>query len=535
MPITPMAKQQATPCRRAGSESGGGQGPTTVPQMLLEVSEQHSSAIAIIDADVRMDFRSLWEASTNAAARMRQLGVGPGDTVAILLPNSWRYAVAYFGAQLAGAVTVLVNTRFTAREIDYVLTDSAAEVVVSDRNLVTSVPSGVGAVRLLVDVADLVDTTQSSESASATADGLPGLSRKSDDVAQLLYTSGTTGNPKGVRQLHSNLIFNARIVRQRLGAAPGERTLIAAPMFHAIGIVSQLVGFLAAGATCVIMPAFDAGTAAKLVAQEKITIFAGVPAMMRLLLLKTDNLGADISHLKMFVMGGSPVPASLPGEIAAQLPNITLANVWGLTEATSIATYTDGADYAAHPGSAGTPVEGVQVHIAVDQALPDDVRNTVGELCIRGPVVSDGYWLNDSATADTFVDGWLYTGDLGYIDQDGHVYVKDRLKDMIIRGGENIYSLEVENALISHPLVAEVAVIGVPDHVLGERVCAVIVPSGEREPTIEELRVHAARDLADYKVPTHFIFVSELPRNAAGKILKRALPNLSVMKGLFST
>ncbi|RYF55738.1 MAG: fatty-acid--CoA ligase, partial [Comamonadaceae bacterium] len=233
---------------------------------------------------------------------------------------------------------------------------------------------------------------------------------------------------------------------------------------------------------------------------------------------------ADLSHLKSFVMGGSPVPASLPGEIAARLPDLVLANVWGLTEATSIATFTDGADYLEHPNSAGKPIDGVAVQVSVDGAPPSDVRNAVGELCVKGPVVTGGYWNNFVATAETYVDEWLHTGDVGYIDDDGHVHVKDRLKDMIIRGGENIYSLEVETVLGTHPDVAEVAVIGIPDDVLGEKVCAVIVPADEdRPPTTVELTAHAAKSLADYKIPAVFRLASQLPRNATGKVLKRAL------------
>jgi fatty-acyl-CoA synthase len=493
--------------------------------MLVDVAGRYPSAVALIDGDATIDFATTLAASIAAAEQLLGRGIGPGQTIGLLLPNSWRYAVAYFGAQLAGAIPVLLNTRFTTREIAHVCQDGRVALVVTDGVLGGRVEaSDLDVPTVLIDdVVSEVEMLRCLGDARSAADDLPGLSRTGTDVAQLLYTSGTTGNPKGVMQLHSNLMFNARTVRERLGAAPGERTLIAAPMFHAIGIVSQLVGFVSAGATCVIMPSFEATKATRLIAQEKVTIFAGVAAMLRLILLKADVLGADLSHLKLFVMGGSPVPASLPDEVAARLPNVTLANVWGLTEATSIATFTDGADYLAHPGSAGTALDGVDIAVSVDGGMPEDVRNTAGELCIRGPVVAGGYWNNPAATADTFVGGWLHTGDVGFVDGDGHVYVKDRLKDMIIRGGENIYSLEVENVLIAHPDVAEVAVVGVPDEVLGEKVCAVIVVAAGTAPTPEDLRMFAAQSLADYKVPSRYVFVEQLPRNAAGKVLKRTL------------
>jgi fatty-acyl-CoA synthase len=222
-------------------------------------------------------------------------------------------------------------------------------------------------------------------------------------------------------------------------------------------------------------------------------------------------------------MGGSAVPEGLLDELVERLPNVKISNVWGLTEATSIATLTSGDDYIAHPTSAGQPVADVDVWISIEGKAPRDVRDTVGELCIRGPIVAGGYWDNAAATEATFIDGWLRTGDVGLVDGDGHVFVLDRLKDMIIRGGENIYSLEVENALITHPSVGEVAVVGLPDDVMGEIVAAVVVPTPGTAPTPEELRSHVSSTLADYKRPAVYEFVSELPRNASGKLLKREL------------
>jgi fatty-acyl-CoA synthase len=258
-------------------------------------------------------------------------------------------------------------------------------------------------------------------------------------------------------------------------------------------------------------------------AGERITFFAGVATMLRLILLKAKDTAADLSALRLFVMGGSPVPEGFPAEIARELPELALGNVWGLTEATSIVTYTQGQEYLAHTGTVGTPVAGVEVAVSVDGGPPRDLRDTVGELGVRGPIVAAGYWKNPGATASTFVDGWLRTGDVGSIDPEGFVRVLDRVKDMIIRGGENIYSLEVENALATHPDVAEVAVVGVPDPIFDERVRAVIVPRPGTAPTPEVLRAHAATALADYKLPAEFRFLTELPRNPAGKVQKARL------------
>ncbi|SFO42084.1 fatty-acyl-CoA synthase [Pseudonocardia ammonioxydans] len=489
----------------------------TVPRMVVELAERYGSAEAVVDGPVRLGFDDLLARSVTAAQALLAAGVGPGARVAMLLPNGWRYGAIYLGTQLAGGVAVLVNTRLAGPEIAHILTDSGSDVLVTTAELAARLDTE-HRPRVVVATEDLVATA----SPSLGMD-LPGLERDASDIAQLLYTSGTTGKPKGAMQTHANLMFNAGTVRRLLGAAPRESTLIAAPMFHAIGIVSQWVGFLSGGARCVLVPTFEPRSVVRLLARERVTVFAGVASMLQLILLKARDEAADLSGLRSFVMGGSPVPASLDTEVARQMPWLKLANVWGLTEATSITTYTEGAEYRARPWSAGTAVAGVEVAVSTGGGPPGAPADTVGELCVRGPSVCPGYWANAEATAAVIADGWLHTGDVGSIDADGHVRVLDRLKDMVIRGGENVYSLEVENVLGTHPSVAEVAVIGLPDQVLGERVCAVVIPSPGAEPDAEALRVHAAGSLADYKVPTEVRFVAELPRNAAGKVLKRVL------------
>lgn len=489
----------------------------TVPRMVVELAERYGSAEAVVDGPVRLSFDDLLARSAGAAQALLAAGVGPGDRVAILLPNGWRYGAIYLGTQLAGGVAVLVNTRLTGPEIAHVLTDSGSDVLVTTAGLAARLDTE-HRPRVVVAPEDLVATATPSPGMD-----LPGLERAASEIAQLLYTSGTTGKPKGAMQTHANLMFNAGTVRRLLGAAPGESTLIAAPMFHAIGIVSQWVGFLSGGARCVLAAAFEPRSVVRLLARERVTVFAGVASMLQLILLKARDEAADLSGLRSFVMGGSPVPASLPTEVARQMPWLKLANVWGLTEATSITTYTEGDEYRARHWSAGTAVAGVEVAVSTGGGPPGAPADTVGELCVRGPSVCPGYWANAEATAAAIADGWLHTGDVGSIDAGGHVRVLDRLKDLVIRGGENVYSLEVENVLATHRSVAEVAVVGIPDPVFGERVCAVVVPSPGAEPDAEALRVHAAGSLADYKVPAEVRFVADLPRNAAGKVLKRVL------------
>lgn len=482
-------------------------------QMLTAVAEVHGDHEALVDGDLRLTYRDLVARAAAVAGRLGELGVEPGDRVAVLLPNGWRYAAGFFGIQFRGAVAVLVNTGFTTPEIEHVLSDSGARVVLTDDELGDRLPEGAVAVRAFPAPVPVLPGLP----------GLPGRERAAGEVAQLLYTSGTTGRPKGAMQTHANLLFNAGTVRERLGAAPGERTLIAAPMFHATGVVSQFVGFLAAGACCVLIPRFRTEPVLDLLARERVTVFAGVAAMLRMLLSVPRLATLDLSALRLVVLGGSPVPESFPPHVVRRLPGLVLANVWGLTEATSIVTYVQGEDYLAHPWSAGRAVTGIELGISVDGAPPRDLRDRVGELCVRGPVVAAGYWGAPAATAATFVDGWLHTGDVGSVDGDGYVRVLDRLKDMIVRGGENIYSLEVEGALATHPDVAEVAVIGVPDPLFDERVRAVVVPRPGRHPDPEDLTAHLTGLLAPYKIPAEYRFSDQLPRNGSGKVLKRNL------------
>ncbi|MCW2743833.1 MAG: fatty-acid--CoA ligase [Mycobacterium sp.] len=479
---------------------------------LLDVARRHATDEALVDGPVRLDYAAVVRQAGAVAAGLAGLGVEPGDRVAILLPNGWHYAVCYFGVQLSGAVAVLVNTRLTGTEIEHVLRDSGARLVLTDDLLGGRLAPGSPA--RPVRAADLA-------AARTEPRALPGAARQPDDVAQLLYTSGTTGRPKGAMQTHANLLANARTVRDRLGAAPGERTLVVAPMFHATGTASQLVGFCAAGACCVFVPEFHAATALSLLPREGITVFVGVAAMLRLMLLRAG--AAELSALRLCVLGGSPVPANFPAEVRRRVPELVLANVWGLTEATSIVTYVEGEEYLAWPWSVGRAVPGVELAVAGAGEEPRDVRDRVGELCVRGPTVTAGYWGDRVATGAAFADGWLHTGDVGSIDADGHVRLLDRLKDMIIRGGENIYSLEVESALAAHPDIAEVAVVGVPDPILDERVRAFVVLRPGATPTAEALRSHAATLLADFKIPAEFRFVDALPHNGSGKVLKRRL------------
>jgi acyl-CoA synthetase (AMP-forming)/AMP-acid ligase II len=496
-----------------------------VSELLLRSARRWPDADALVEDETVLTHAQAAVAARQVARRLRDRGVRPGDRIALALPNGWRYAVAYYGVQLAGAVAVLVNTRFAPPEIEYVLADSGASFVVVDPALAPRVPAACPH----WDVGELTAAGSSGSSGDAE---LPGLSAASTIVANILYTSGTTGRPKGAMQTHGNLVFNAGTVASVFGVTAADRTLVVAPMFHATGLVSQLVGFGAHGAARVFQPRFRPADMREALIAHRISFFAGVTAMIQLMLADPAFDPADLPALRTVCFGGAPVTEAFVASAASELPRVTFANVWGLTEATSIVTCAVGPDWQQRPWSAGRPVPGVEVAVAGGATAGKPDPDAVGELCVRGPVVTAGYWRRPEDTAATFgaqlsgAGGWLRTGDVGRIDADGYVQVLDRLKDMIIRGGENIYSLEVECVLARHPLITEVAVVGVPDPVFGERVRAVAVLRPGHTVSVAALRSWAGPQLADYKLPGELVTVDELPRNANGKVLKKQLAAL---------
>ena len=489
---------------------------TTVGGLLLRSARLWPEADSLVEGDLTLSHAQAASQALAVAQRLADRGVRPGDRVAFALTSGWRYAVAYYGALLAGATAVLLNTRFTPPEMEYVLADSASSLVVVDAETAVRVPE-------VCPRADAAELTEPGPQASSP----PGLAAAGKDVANILYTSGTTGHPKGAMQTHANLIFNARTVGRVTGVSEADRTLVVAPMFHATGIVSQLVGFGAHGAARVFQPKFSAAGMLGELVRHRVTFFAGVTAMIQLMLTDPDLESADISALRTVVFGGAPVAEAFQDFAVPRMPGVRFANVWGLTEATSIVTCAIGQEWRDRPWSVGRPVPGVQVAVVPDGEEPDQPGahpEATGELWVRGPLVSAGYWNQPEATAAAFrADGWLRTGDVGRVDADGYVQVLDRLKDMIIRGGENIYSLEVESVLARHPAIADVSVVGVPDHLFGERVRAVVVPRAGQSLALGDLREWAGAQLADYKLPVELVTVSELPRNAAGKVIKKRL------------
>lgn len=464
--------------------------PMSLVSMLRASVDRFPEVEAIVElGGRRLSYRQLWDAAARVAGGLREDGVRPGDRVANLLPAGADWVVTFLGAQLAGAVIVPVNTRLTTRETDYVIDDSGAHVIC--------------------------------ESGEALPDGEPYVYADAGptDLAAIFYTSGTTGLPKGAMTSHENFLSNNETVRRTLGIEPRPlRSLISVPLFHVTGCNSQLLVALEHGGTAVIMPTFEVGSFVEAINAERIHAMVSVPAVYWLAINQSQFASLDTSGVEFLTYGGAPIAPDLVGRIVDAFPNARVGNAFGLTETSSIATFLPHEYAGTRPDSVGfaAPV--------VDLQLGEGYGTDVGELLIRGPNVVTGYWNKPEATEEVFNDGWLHTGDLARIDDDGFVVIVDRVKDMINRGGENVYCVEVENVLSAHPDVLEVAVVGVEDEVMGEKVGAVVVPASEREVDASDLLDFARKRLADYKVP-EFVSITEypLPRNAGGKVLKPQL------------
>lgn len=486
------------PFDRSGIETGpdGVRRYTGLPQNLLHLLraavEAQPDREAVVElGGERLTYRELWDRSTRVAGGLRAAGVAPGDRVANRLPNGVDWVLGFWGTLLAGAVAVPVNTRFAPPEVEYVVSDS-------------------GAVHVLEPGAALPD-----------GDPVAETGQGHQDLAAIFYTSGTTGFPKGAMTTHENFLSNCETCVRCLALDRTEHltTLISVPLFHVTGCNSQLLVLTGLAGTSVIMPVFDVATFLAAIQDERISVLTTVPAIYHLALMHPDFPRTDTSAVRALSYGGAPIAPDLVHRLEEAFPTARVGNGFGLTETSSVSTYLPHEWAAEHADSIGfaAPV--------VDLDLADvDPVSGVGELLIRGPHVVAGYWRKPEQTAQTFVDGWLHTGDLARIDDDGLVRLVDRKKDMINRGGENVYCVEVENALAAHPAVGEVAVVGVPDEVMGEKVGAVVVPRPGTELDPADLAGFARERLADFKVPQYVaVRADPLPRNAGGKVLKPVL------------
>ena len=476
--------------------------------------------------DTVISYSMLNAMSTKVAGLLRARGVQRGDRVALMMPNIPQMASVYYGVLRYGAVVVPMNPLLKAREVAYTLQDSGAGLLFAFELMLPEAAAGAeeaGGVDVIPVNADsfrqlLADTEPDEE--VAEVDG--------GDIAVVLYTSGTTGRPKGAALTHENLRSNAEVGRQLLDTQESDVIFGGLPFFHVFGQTAALNTAVLAGAAISLLPRFDAGQALKIIEQDRVTIFEGVPTMYVGMLRHPDLAATDTSSLRGAITGG----AAMPVEVLREFEDVfgtELLEGYGLSETSPIVSFNlPGEEH--HPGSIGKPVYGMEVRM-LDGEGHDVPIGDIGELAVRGLGVMKEYWNNPEATAAAIPDGWFRTGDLARFDEAGNIYIVDRKKDMILRGGYNVYPREVEEILYEHPAVAEAAVVGMPDELNGEEVAAVIglkaeaIPADDaaREALAAEIMEFAKDRLAAYKYPRRVVFTDELPKGPTGKILKREI------------
>ena len=522
---------------------------------VLEGTREFAERDAVVYQDERYTYGEMLGVAAGLAARFRErYGLERGDRIAVAMRNYPEWPLVFWGAIAAGLVVVPLNAWWTARELRYAIEDSGARLLVADGERIEVVGDslsgvGLGGVIAVRQPGELPAGAERWGDVRAEVDveaPLPEVEISFDDDATILYTSGTTGTPKGAIGTHRNHVtnlmntaLNGALGLTMAGEEPPEEQpvyMTTFPIFHIAGQTGMQFAALS-GSKLVLLYRWDTAKALEMIERERVSSMAAVPKTVRRVLESPELERYDVSSLAALASGGAPVPPDLILSIDRQFASaVAPANGYGLTETTSAVVINSGEEYVAHPESVGRPVVGCDLSV-VDPGSREDVpTGQIGELSVRGPNVVRGYWNKPEETAASFTDGWFHTGDLGYIDDDGLVYVVDRLKDVVIRGGENVYCAEVEAVLFQHPAVDDVAVIGLPDELLGEEVAGIVNLKPDVPADAEALRAHAAERLARFKVPGVIVFRdSPLPRTATGKVLKRELREEVVRAGAMST
>ena len=505
----------------------------------------------IVYGDRRIGFTEFVEGANSVSSTLAsQWGVRAGDRVAVLSANNPEWCYAFWGTVDLGAILVGLNGWWKTDEILYGLEDSGSKVLVADRGRFERIAGELSSLPA-IEAIFLTDADPAhfggdpklhrfDELLQAPSSTLPDPPIDEDEPAVIFYTSGTTGKPKGAISTHRSMIANLQntIYNANAGAmtnpdagspldATGRQnaSLLTSPLFHVSGCHSGMVVGLAAGVKLVIpVGKFEPEKAMQLIQDEQISVWATVPTMVWRVVEHPDRDNYDLSTIGTVAYGGSPSAAELQRRVQETFPRVkTLGNAYGLTESSSVATAIGGQEFLDRPDSVGRPMPVVEVRI-VQADGSDAPRGGLGEVWIKGPIIMPGYWNKPEATAESVTDGWLHSGDIGYVDEEGYLYITDRAKDMIIRGGENVYCVEIENRLVEHPAVAEAAVIGVPHQTLGEEVKAIVRVEPGQTISEAEVKEWVAQTLANFKVPAYVDVVKDpLPRNASGKLLKNVL------------
>ncbi|NTZ44105.1 acyl--CoA ligase [Altererythrobacter sp. SALINAS58] len=520
-------------------------------RQVAEIGRSHGDRTFIVYDDERVAYDAWFRAVAVLAADLQGRGIGKGDRVALAMRNLPEWPVAFFAVTSVGAICVPLNGWWTGPELAYGLTDSGAKLLICDaERLERLTPHLAGCPELETIVAARVPADANTETvrleeiignpggyADLPENDLPPAEIAPEDDATIFYTSGTTGNPKGALGTHRNLCtnimstgFNGAMTVLRRGdplPAPQPKTnLTVIPLFHVTACSAGLMGNIAAGNTMVFMHKWDPVEAFRIIERERVSVTGGVPTIAWQMLEHPERSNYDLSSLETIAYGGAPAAPELVRRIADTFGALP-GNGWGMTETMATVTGHSAEDYRDRPASCGPPVAVSDLKITDPVSGMELPPGEIGELWARGPQVVKGYWNRPQATAETFVDGWVRTGDLAWLDEDGLCYIADRAKDMIIRGGENIYSSEIENVLYDHPSVTDAALIGLPDRVLGEEPAAIVHLASGQHASEAELQEWVAARLAKFKVPVRIVFSpTTLPRNANGKILKKDLAAL---------
>ncbi len=468
--------------------------------------------------DLVLSYGQLRSAGQGVTGLLQSAGVAAGDRVGVMLPNIPAFPIAFYGALGAGAIVVPMNPLLKSREVAYYLGDSGARVLLAWQGAAAEAAKGAADTGTrVIEVADadltaVLRGVAPRPAATSAADG---------DDAVILYTSGTTGQPKGAELTHGGLSRNAQLTAETLlRNAPDDVMMGCLPLFHVFGLTCGLNATVVAGGTLTLLPRFDAGKALEIIERDRVTIFEGVPTMYAAMLHHPNADIARTASLRLCISGGAAMPVEVLRGFEEKFGCVILEG-YGLSETSPVASFNH-PDKPRKPGSIGTPILGVEMRLVGSDGgtVP---QGEVGEIAIRGHNVMKGYWERPEATADAIPDGWFRTGDLARMDEDGYYYIVDRKKEMIIRGGYNVYPREIEEVLYEHPAVAEVAVIGIAHSELGEEVAAAVALRPGASATPEELRAFARDRVAAYKYPRHVWLVSELPKGPTGKILRRAV------------
>ncbi len=486
-------------------------------QILSDSAAAHPEQIAVRLDDTALSYGLLEQGTKLLAGLLAARGIGPGDRVAVMLPNVPYFPVCYYGALRAGCVVVPLNVLNKRREVAFYLRDSGAKLLFLWTGFADEGEAGAadaGCECLVVAPGEFEQALIAARPAAET------VQREPADTAVILYTSGTTGTPKGAELTHANLLRNAECSRNMFSMGTEGVTLGALPLFHSFGQTCAMNSTILGGGTLTLLPRFDAAKALEIIERDRVNVFEGVPTMYGAMLHCPERERYDTSSLQLCASGGASLPVELLRGFETAF-GCKILEGYGLSESSPVASFNQ-PDRERKPGSIGTPIAGVEMKVVDDDGneLPP---GEVGEIVIRGHNVMKGYWGREDATAETIRDGWLHTGDLARVDEDGYFFIVDRKKELIIRGGFNVYPREIEEVLYEHPAVREAAVLGIPDDEYGEEVGAAVSLKPGADVTPEELRDYVKGQLAAYKYPRHVWLVDELPKGPTGKILKREI------------